>query len=286
VAEGREFNLQALRTLCEDAYDVRWLMEYRRSEVLHAHFSVLTSQVRSSIELDAEGHRLGWPFPLDVNILHDTFIWRRAFEKWTSLNGGGLVLELLPGSSCTIPLALVSAGYRGPLHRLDACRRAVRNCSSTMPSNVIEGDFFSNSVSFSEYSAVAGNHIIDDLMLWLWTGSSYYEVHSSLEMSRNAWEGLASSPVRSRIQREVIDRVRELALSLKTGSVLLLREYPSTFAVMNGLHSLVVHSMATFGRIAEELAKEPGILSYFDASKLPIAERAKAPGSLLCYRKT
>ena len=110
---------------------------------------------------DSDGRK-----PLDCKLLYDSYVWRHVIEQVKPAKMSS-VLELLPGSSLTIPFALEYCGFNGQLTRIDRVNRTPilsvwRFSTSFMSQDVLQSD-----IRGSEFQLILGNHIIDDLILRL-----------------------------------------------------------------------------------------------------------------------
>lgn len=221
--------------------------------------------------------------PLDYKLLYDSYLWRLILEKsgWVPL---GRVLELLPGDSFTIPMALEGVRFHGELHRLDLIpRNSACGLFSFKTAWVSQNVWLSDAI-VDNYDLVVGNHIIDDLLAYLHFPdpallASFY---SDPERALSAWTAIIGSPNLEDNKENLIELFIRLVTALCTDAMLVLRQYPSTFALRCGDVGRISTVQDTFRRICESLSTTPRCcVTIPDLNAMPVPVGSKYPGSFV-----
>jgi len=228
-------------------------------------------------------------FPLDCRLLYDSWLWRAVLVEVMPVRDCSAVVELLPGSSLTIPVALESAGFRGVLHRVNDVApsplpvsfrshdswipiRLERILNETLPALVI-----------------VGNHIIDDLLFDACFGGPGVSSEQYLNptLCKALWASLVDSKLRCRVQASVVRLFAELARRMASGSTMILRHYPSTFALMSDDRVRMHVEMETFSQVGRALADIEGCeAEWLDTSGIDAPAGSHYPNSFLFVAKT
>ncbi len=173
--------------------------------------------------------------PLRVKLLYDSYLW-----KWL-LAGGGVamahrVVELLPGWSHTIAVALESLDFKGTLAQVDLKRPESSRTPFPFLRVWCRQDLLSIQCGFDDASLILGNHIADDLLicLALTTEARRQEYYSSPVYSRATWQALAIDPRLDDFIEQTVSVFESISRGLRHGQVMVLREYPSTTATQQG----------------------------------------------------
>lgn len=117
----------------------------------------------------------------DYKMLYDSYLWRTILREHGYHSHTHHVIELLPGGSATIPVALCSLGFRGRLDRVDMDNEVVLPYESLgYTVNWIRKNISSGISSDIPFDLVVGNHIVDDLIFGLLVGARNREGYSTL----------------------------------------------------------------------------------------------------------
>ncbi|MFB6614764.1 hypothetical protein ACIGFK_26485 [Streptomyces sp. NPDC085524] len=223
--------------------------------------------------------------PVDLKLVQDSYVWRRILEE-TGLRTGGSLLELLPGFSRTVPFALCGAGVDCRLTRIDrdTSWAAPRSAGDKVALRLLELDLFSPEHSWAGYDFVVGNHVLDDLIIAAWDDRRYRLSFGRAEESALLWRDFRSCGESARVIAEVTDLFARLIRTMDPGAVLVLREYPATFALVNGIREQMELHWRIYRAVAGLVASLPGTAWEQDVSALPVADGSRLTGGVLCFR--
>ena len=221
---------------------------------------------------------------VDTKLIYDSFVWRHLFGK--ANDGPCSVLELLPGSSLTIPLALISAGIDCKLIRLDRNVGSIRDPQTSAGIDITHmvADLHESEISWHGYSWVVGNHILDDLILAGWDRSSYVRSFGDPMKTRELCLDFLRSEKRFALIERSASRLCNLARTLDPGATLLLREYPASFALFHCLTEQIVIHGEIFSAVKSGLETLPGRLSVEDLTSISVPRISKLPGTVIRYQ--
>lgn len=172
---------------------------------------------------------------LDCKLLYDAHLWRQLLSETSGYTRNGLIAELLPGASHTLVCALAGMRFQGRLVLFDRFRPAALRSVRSFPIGWRNADVLDPKTQIHEYDLVLGNHIFDDLLAARHLGSRRArEVYASPEEAERAWREISASSHLQHNIDEIISRLMTLAGGLNRRASLVLRQYPSTFALRNG----------------------------------------------------
>ena len=166
--------------------------------------------------------------------LYATYFWKSLFESLGMPPVDGRVLELLPGGALNVAVGLQSLGFRGRFDRVEL-EEGIPDCSTKQYiSGVIHGDFFSVLERPLNYDLVIGNHIVDDLLLFLHLRDREAMRRAYIDrcFSSAVWADIAASAAVEEHATNVASHFLRLMESMGHG-YLILRHYPSTFDLRN-----------------------------------------------------
>jgi hypothetical protein len=226
--------------------------------------------------------------PGHYRLLYDSWLWRHVIYTFGRLKRDSAILELLPGSSLTIPAALESVGHRGTVVRLDD--EVPVRVPETFHFNerVAKGPLCNLSLYLLPYDLILGNHIIDDLLFnsYCTNSDGRQNSYSDPERCRHVWNAMVKSGHVHFCQNKLASEFREIAHAMKRPSALILRHYPSTFALRSHDLLRINAEMATYFSIAKALSANPEWnCFFFDPQDLPIPIGAKYKNSFLVLQK-
>ena len=224
----------------------------------------------------------------DCRLLYDSWLWRAPLEEAVRCYGQRVVLELLPGSSLTIPVALESIKYSGELWQVnDELPTAIPRCfhfrHRWLDTRI--GDLLCKPL---QANIIVGNHIVDDLLFDSYCGEPgsrkrhYYDAL----LCKAAWASLARSRRLRPIQDAVTSLFTQMIECMAYSSMLILRHYPSTFALMSDDLYRSNIEMETYYEIAKALSGCALCDAYFlDVSGVNAPAGSLYPASFLIADK-
>jgi hypothetical protein len=226
--------------------------------------------------------------PFDFRLLYHTWLWGMVLTSVTEPTCQPCVIELLPGSSLCIPVALESIEYRGVLVQLN----------DDVPRRIPEwfhfghawlaGKLVNLACRLPGAGAIVGNHIIDDLLFdHICAGCGDKRLrYSDVALCKATWASLAESSALGSVQEAMTGLFRRLVQSMSYPSKLILRHHPSTFALTSGDLPRVNTEMAVFRAIARALRGSPRCeVYYLDASRVNMPAGLLYPASFLVVEK-
>ena len=132
------------------------------------------------------------------------------------------------------------------------------------------------------------NHIIDDLLFSFYLSSPQKrrDIYSDPDLSKLTWDSMSRSDSFPRLQKQVVEIFLELARHMPLASVLVLRHYPSTFALMSRDVVRVNIELDTYFRIAKAAQYSVDVTCcFFDLSAVNVPIGSKYPNSVLLMRR-
>jgi hypothetical protein len=231
---------------------------------------------------------MGIKQPPDYRLLYDSWLWRQILTCVRPLPVGASILELLPGTSLTIPLALQSAGFIGTLKRLNDEIPVPLPFGLRFSERWQEGqitDLFSAPLS---YDLILCNHVIDDLLFNLYCPSPKERraIYARPELCKEKWNLMVESGSLSSLQSRVVDIFSKIVSRMKPSSILILRHYPSTFALLSHDVTRINAEMETYFSIAEALSSfGDAEVQFFDTAAVKAPPGSKYPKSILAVEK-
>lgn len=273
-----------VRSRCLRAFSEPELLERMGTAEIAMHLRVIGDELAAQQADHWLCHTTISPPTIDVKLVYDSLVWRRFFSQLNN-DEPAHVLELLPGQSLTVPLAILSAGLSCSLVRLD---RRPSVCRDPLNFHVgrIEhwcSDLYDSEVSWARFSSVVGNHILDDLLVASWDWRRYTSSFGSVVYARKLWRDFFRTQERSNVAQHIVERLTKLALTLPPGATLVLREYPASFAIFYEIEEQIAAHEQVFWMLAGALRRLPGTVFVEDLSSLPVASISKIPGTMLRY---
>jgi hypothetical protein len=187
-------------------------------------------------------------------LLHASWYLKALLRDVVNLNRHARVLELLPGRTATLSLALESLGFQGTYDRLDLSPELSEHRSLSFGGSVIAMDALEILHNRYEYDVIIGNHIIDDLILHLYckeVGSPGAAGESSA--SSDAWAAICGGGV-GRFADRLSTFFTALLDGMRPGGVIVLRHYPSTFELRTSATRRIRLLEGIFSWLANDLA--------------------------------
>jgi hypothetical protein len=226
--------------------------------------------------------------PPDYRLLYDSWLWRHVINQIRPLSNGSEVLELLPGTSLTIPVALESAGFKGKLVRFNDEMPVPLPTCVEFSHRWHAGQITDLLTAPLSYDLVLGNHVIDDLLFSFYWASPEKRrgIYSDPDLCKEAWNLMSKSDSISQLQKQVINTFLELVRRMPPPSFLVLRQYPSTFALKSHDTTRINIEMDTYFSLAEAALHSGIAAAYFsDLSETDLPPGSKYPNSVLIMRK-
>jgi hypothetical protein len=221
--------------------------------------------------------------PLDFRLLYDSWLWRLVLDGLAKPTLQSTIIELLPGSSLTIPVALESVGYRGKLQQMN----------DELPVTIPDWFHFRHAwlggklvdlVSQpAEAGVILGNHIVDDLLFDIYCVGREDKgpCYSDVALCKAIWASLGESRALSSLQEAVTGLFMRLVQSMSYPSMLILRHYPSTFALSSKDLVRANAEMGAFRAMARTLRALRREVYYLDLSRLNVPAGSLYPASFL-----
>ena len=220
---------------------------------------------------------------LKYKTLYDSYLWKIALEQLSAERPIETVLELLPGRSFTLPIALASLGFTGVFDQVDREKTISINQNLVKySSNWLPKDLLANQDCERQYDMVVGNHVIDDLAFSALMGpieAGEYSVFADpdyLDPTRSALVWRRAIGKIKWLTHLVHGILVGLLNNLTLGAVLILREYPSSFALRNGDFTSVKVHLQIYQDVVRMVSQD----SRFDARFLKIADDHCLPAAL------
>lgn len=231
----------------------------------------------------------------DYKMLYDSYLWKTILHQHGYHNQVQHIIELLPGMSATIPVALCSLGFKGRLDRIDMDSEVAlpyKELGYTV--KWIRQNISSNTKFKMPYDLIVGNHIIDDLIFCFLIGKRDHDDYSmSLDDDyRNPdkcaaiWQKCTEDHEISCIIEAIVNTFISILDCLSTGATLVLREYPAAFAMDNAdLIHIGVH-LSVFCALSERLSMARNVsLQFPDLNTINVPLGCRYPNSILTIVK-
>jgi hypothetical protein len=189
-------------------------------------------------------------------LLYASWYWKALLQYVVKLNRHARVLELLPGRTATLSLALESLGFQGTYDRIDLSPEMPEHRSLSFRGSIITMDALDILHNRYEYDVIIGNHILDDLILHLYGK----EVGSSGAASRegsassDVWTAIADGGSVGRFADRLSTFFTALLDGMRPGGALVLRHYPSTFELRTSATRRIRLLEGIFSWLAKDLA--------------------------------
>ena len=226
--------------------------------------------------------------PPDYRLLYDSWLWRYVLEASNRWKRDALILELLPGTSLTIPVALQSAQYQGTLYRLNDEPAVPLPEVLQFADRWIRGELTDLASGPLLYDFVIGNHVIDDLLFNLYCRDPEERkaLYVDAERCRHTWESMARLGYLLVYRIQLAEVFAGLVRNMKNPSTLILRHYPSTFALVSDDLIRINAEMEAYFTIARTLTRiEQSDCFFLDVSSVNVPPGSKYPESFLVLQK-
>jgi hypothetical protein len=224
----------------------------------------------------------------DYRLLYDSWLWRDVIKRVAPCGAGSRLLELLPGASLTIPAALESVGFSGTLDRFNDEPPVPLPAAIGFPAQWKKGDIADLLSIPLAYDLILGNHIIDDLLFSLFCPEEEVRrsVYSDSELCKETWKRMAGSGSLPSLQSQIVAVFAGILKRMPPASLLILRHYPSTFALASRDLTRINAEMDAYFAVAGALLKSgDAITDFFDLSGIQAPPGSKYPKSVLVLRK-
>lgn len=225
----------------------------------------------------------------DYKMLYDSFLWREVIRRSGFFCKIDNILELLPGRSLTIPVALKSLNYQGILYRIDISNEIELSSYFDFKSYWIRNDFLDYYNHIEKYTLILGNHILDDLIYYIYKSDGsdtdkifHEEDYLNFNSSKKIWEEISKKNNYRYIKSKLILFFRDVVNRLRNGSGILLKQYPSTFSLISGDILSINIQLSIFYSIYKNLQNLDGVnVSFFNTDSIITAPGSKYPNSFL-----
>jgi hypothetical protein len=229
--------------------------------------------------------------PIDYRLLYDSWLWRRVIDsvRPAGMEANAEILELLPGTSLTVPVALQSVDFKGTLVRMNEDRPVPLSPAFTFHHYWHEGQLAELLAAPLSYDLIVGNHIVDDLLFAIYYPDLIQraKIYPQRDLCKAAWESMAGSASIPEIQTQIVTAFLAIVRRMPLTSRLVLRHYPSTFALRSRDLARINLEMDTFLMIAKAAHRSDGTASCFlDLGKLDVPAGSQYPNSLLVLSRT
>lgn len=159
-----------------------------------------------------------------------------------------------------------------------------RSVGGKVALRLLELDLFSPEHSWAGYDFVIGNHVLDDLIIGVWDSHGYRLSFGRAEESALLWRNFHASGDSASVIPEVTRLFARLISTMDPGAVLVLREYPATFALVNGIRAQLELHWWIYRAIVGLTASLRGTAWEQDVSAIPVADGSRLTGGVLCFR--
>jgi len=230
-------------------------------------------------------------FRSDIKMLYDSYIWKEIIKSHIVNIPDIYALELLPGTSYTIPLALHSLNYDNTLDRID--NRIHSNKSKEYffeINNLCENVFqFRN---YENYNLILGNHIFDDLLFYHHLDNcniinkNEVELYSDYKLNAKTWIEIKDCINLNDHIRNITALFDHIINQISINSYLIFRQYPSTFSLKNSDLNQINIQLSLFYKLIKYLKLKNNLevcLPNLDSIQVPLA--SKFPESFLVIKK-
>lgn len=225
-------------------------------------------------------------------MVYDSFLWREVIKSNVEISSCADVLELLPGTSITIPVALKSLKFKGTLARQDVTKKYDLSNYFEFNSFWVKKNIFEFKDEVKGKSLIVGNHIVDDLIYFLNTSEQidrdYFQEKEYVnpDLSLAKWKEIAQKNHYVSSRNKMIELFVEIVQLMDKGSTMILKQYPSTFSLINEDIVSINIQLGIFYDIYRYLKLVPDFeCFFFDFDSVPTAPGSKYPNSFLVIRK-
>lgn len=227
--------------------------------------------------------------PVDWKLLYDSYLWREILLRKGPAAPGRLVLELLPGTSHTLLIALESIGMRRAVIRIDLSYPSRPQGVYGFETESVVADLVRPPFCSTPFFLIVGNHILDDLLVYLYLRdtTATRRIYSDPKLSAKVWASLVRCADQEELLREVVECLEALVETLVSGGDLVLRQYPSTFALHTGDRARISYVQETWFAVCRRLQACPSVsrADFVDLSEYAVPNGCKYPLSFFWLRK-
>lgn len=225
--------------------------------------------------------------PMAIRYLNDALVWASVLKRTGASDG--TVVEMAPGRSMTIPMALTMLDFSGELVQVDNVdwpNRPPAVLRSRFTLRRQQEDIFTFSQSPIRTDFLVMNHVLDDLFIGLWAKENdldfFGPAMDEIEVSESAWRNAMSDS--ERYEATLMGLAAQLARSLAQGCALILRNYPSRFETYHEQVDRVNFMMGLTERFIGVLRDKGFIDTDVDVERIPGSLGSKYPGSFQVLR--
>jgi len=222
-----------------------------------------------------------------IRYINDAYVWAGVLRA-AGFNGGNVV-ELGPGTSRVVDMALAFLGFDGQLTKVDYSDWPEENkaLKQSFSARTVPIDIAAHPEQVPVADVLVMNHFTDDIFIGLWAriaGVDYYaNDFVSEDDNQTAWaQAIARA---SEIKPTIFNAFAVLAKRVRYGGLIAMKNYPSGFET----------HMRTVGRtnftfaLAEEISDmlvESGLQRVnIDLDAVPGAPGSKYPGAFAVFRR-
>ena len=217
-----------------------------------------------------------------ARLWNESFLLSSLFQSEGVVKRNSRVLELLPGTSHKVAIALKAMNFSGRLIQVDLLEDRFTPGNLNFDCQRIDADAFGRNSSWSGYDLIIGNHIVDDLLVSSVIEKSMVVRSYYLDDDRQAlfWRRLDWRIV-DRVAAAISGQLSARIATMDRGSWLIIRHYPSTIEMFYDQVRRIRLTTRLYFRIAAMLARLAGTTSrFFDLEKYQVPDFAKLRGSV------
>ncbi|WP_328493953.1 hypothetical protein OHS59_15320 [Streptomyces sp. NBC_00414] len=167
----------------------------------------------------------------------------------------------------------------------DTSAASPRHAGNRIDLRLLELDITSHDHSWAGYDFVVGNHILDDLIISQWDRSRYIRSFGNVGEAALLWRDFGVSGGYTSVITVIGSVFTRLMTTMSPGAVLILREYPATFAAIHGIQEQVELHWRAYHAIVRLAQSFAGTAWEQDISQIPVADGSRLTGGVLCFRR-
>lgn len=261
-----------------------FLLKMTYGELKHAHaLASNMSYVRDTFVYGSQGSVYGSScFHDKARLWNDSFLLKELLLREALVTRHSKVLELLPGTSHKVALALEAMNFSGTLTQVDLLEDRFMPTNLKFRCQRLDADAFAKNSGWSGYDLVIGNHIVDDLLVsYLIERTTFVRnyYHDDGEQA-SFWKRLDLKTI-DRVAMTLSKQLIEKIATMDRGAWLVIRHYPSTIEMVYDQVRRIKLTMRLHFRIASILARLAGTKSrFFDLEHYQVPRFAKLQGSV------
>ncbi len=222
----------------------------------------------------------------ELKFIYETHFWATLLAA-LSLPNRGTVLELLPGLTFNVPVALQSLHFGGTLHRLDLTPQ-VKAASYSFLWEWLNEDAFTLVEHALNYDFIISNHIIDDLMMYLHYSEGYCDRPEYFDpaAARKGWRYLSTVDHVHGYSLRLCNWFETLVGHMSANTTLILREFPSTFELRTRDVDRVRYLESVFRQITQRLRGSSISSAFIEIASPIVPVGHRFPNSVFVVRKS